>query len=105
MGRKAADTKGMEMEAVAFTDLRSNLTDYLDQCSEKGRRYIVQRHSKGEAVLLSLAEWREIVETLDIVCDPGLLAQLVQSERDIAAGRVERAEEAFGEILGDTDAQ
>lgn len=93
----------MPLDPVQFSDLRSNLPSYLDACARQGRRFLVQRHSQGEAVLIGLADWREISETLDILRDPDLLAQLVHSERDIAEGRVRKAEDVFSDLARDDE--
>lgn len=94
----------MELNPIQFSDLRTHLAEYLDQCSQKGRRFSIRRHSKDEAVLVSGAEWREITETLAVLDDPALLAQLVHSLRDVERGRVREAGEVFDDLLNDAGA-
>jgi prevent-host-death family protein len=88
------------LEAVPFSELRRRLAGVLDDCTRRGRRFMIHRHARPEAVLISSAEWQEISETLAVLSDPGLLRQIVRSERDIAAGRVRAARDVFADLLG-----
>src|SRR2546423_9347917 len=89
----------MKLEPINFTALRSALPDYLDRCATRGARYLVQRHSRGDAVLIGLADWEEIIETLGVLGDPALLAELVAAQRDIPAGRFRPAHAVFEDLL------
>jgi len=48
---------------------------------------IVTRKGKPAAVLVNFAEYERLKATLDVLSDPDLMAQIVQSRRFYAAGK------------------
>jgi antitoxin YefM len=89
------------METISYSQFRQNLSDYLKGCAQLGRRFVVSRNDTPEAVVVSMDEWKSIMETIAVLSNPKLIQQIVNSQDDIAAGRVESAESAFDELLED----
>jgi len=90
----------LDVDEVNYTEMRRKFAPYLDQCTKFGKRFKIVRNGKPEAVLVSTAEWEQILETLAIITHPKLMKQLVQSDKDVRAGRVQKLDEAFGDLLG-----
>lgn len=91
------------MNSISSSEARSRFAEILGACEETGERYSITVHNRAAAVLISSAEWEEIVETLSVLSDPGLVEQIAASGRDIEAGRTVPAAEAFAELLGEGD--
>lgn len=89
------------METISYSQFRNNLSDCLKGCAELGRRFVVSRNDEPEAVVVSMDEWKSIMETIAVLSNPKLIQQIVNSQDDIAAGRVESAESVFDELLED----
>jgi antitoxin YefM len=55
------------MEVINYTELRKNLKETLDQVSEEQVTYIVHRGMQQNAVIISLAEYNSMRETLHLI--------------------------------------
>ena len=55
------------MEVINYTELRKNLKETLDQVSEDQVTYIVHRGAQQNAVIISLAEYNSMKETLHLI--------------------------------------
>jgi antitoxin YefM len=71
-----------------ITEARSNISEILDNVVETGEEYVITRHGKPIAVLLSYDEYDSLVETVNILSDDVAMAALAEADADIAAGRV-----------------
>jgi antitoxin YefM len=64
---------------------------------------VVTRNGKPAAVLVSYLEYERLRETLDVLSDPDLLAQINRSREFYARGKQGLSfEDVFGEPLGAT---
>jgi prevent-host-death family protein len=79
---------------VGISKLRSSLASIIKDVAE-GSHYIVIQRSRAKAVILSPEE----VETLEILADRELLAEILEAKRDILEGRAKTYEEFFGKKL------
>ena len=69
----------MSMPAVTASQARAKLFPLLEQVATEGPIQVVGR--KRTAVLVSQDEWDAMVETLQIIAQPKLLAKIKASER------------------------
>jgi len=76
----------MATETISLTELRPRLSDLIDRAHEHCERFLITRRGRAEAVLLSSEEFEGLLETLDILSDQDLLRQLVEADRELAAG-------------------
>jgi PHD/YefM family antitoxin component YafN of YafNO toxin-antitoxin module len=90
-----------EMDVVNYSEMRKGLASHLKKCAKYGKRFKIVRNGKAEGVLVSTADWEQILETLSILTNPHLMEQLIESEKDIRKGRVQPLDEAFKELLGE----
>jgi len=51
---------------------------------------VITKHGRPAAVLLSVEDLESLEETLEILSNQGLLADIREAEADIAQGRTER---------------
>ena len=87
------------METVSYSEIRQTLASHLDQCVKFGRRFEIVRNGKPEGILLSVAEWEQMLTSLDVLLNPKMMEQLVQSEKDIKQRRVHTLDAAFRDLL------
>jgi len=76
----------MATETISLTELRPRLSDLIDRAHEHFDRFLITRHGRAQAVLLSSEEFEGLLETLDILSDQELVRQLVEADRELAAG-------------------
>jgi prevent-host-death family protein len=76
----------MATETVSLTDLRPRLSELLTRAHEDFDRFVITRHGRAEAVLLSSEEFEGLMETLEILADSKLVKRLVEADEELAAG-------------------
>ena len=78
--------KGMATETISLTELRPRLSELLGRAHEHFDRFVITRHGRAEAVLLSADEFEGLLETLEILSDAALVERLGQADDELRAG-------------------
>lgn len=76
----------MASETISLTDLRPRLSELVDRAHSRFDRFVITRHGRAEAVLLSSDEFEGLLETLEILSDDESVRGLAEAERELAAG-------------------
>jgi antitoxin YefM len=83
---------------VPFTEARAHLTELLDDVEARHEHLVITRKGRPAAVVVSPEEWDAIEETLEILQDDELIAALLESEKDVEAGRLFSLDEVRREL-------
>jgi len=83
---------------VPFSDARAHLTELLDEIEEIREHIVITRNGRPAAVVMSEAEYESLIETLEVLGDPEVMAALKESDEDVAAGRVSPWDEVKREL-------
>lgn len=75
------------MRTANFTELRSNLKEYLDQVIINCEPLLVSRPHGESVVVISLEEYNALKETEYIMRQPELMESLLAAERDVKYGK------------------
>ena len=75
-------------KVVPFTEARTHLTELLDEVESVHEHVVITRNGRPAAIVMSQAEYDSLIETLEILGDRKLMADLAESDEDVAAGRV-----------------
>ena len=73
---------------MPFTEARTRLTEILDEIELVHEHVVITRNGRPAAVVMSQAEYESLIETLEVLGDPELMAALAESDLDVAAGRL-----------------
>jgi len=84
------------MTTLTATDARKSLFDLLRGANERHEIYHI-RHRQGDAVLMSEAEYKSLIETLDLLSAPGFRESFEQARIEVESGETRSFEEIFGE--------
>ena len=76
------------MGYVSYTELRQNLKKHMDSVCESRAPLVVTRQSGEPVVMLSLAEYESLEETLHLLRDPGNAERLLQSIKEAEEGKL-----------------
>lgn len=71
---------------ISLADARANLSEMIGRAEDHHERIVITVRGKPAAVLLGMYDYESIQETLDLLSDPQALADLEQSEKELAAG-------------------
>lgn len=75
------------MAYVTFTDLRNNLAKHLDKVEEDRKELIVTRQGRDPVVIMTLADWEGMKETMYLLSSPANVEHLRQSIAELDADR------------------
>lgn len=81
-------------EHMALADVKNRFSEVVDTVEREQSRVVVTRHGKPAAVVISVDDLESLEETLEILSDPVLMAEIRQGQAELAAGLVERLTEA-----------
>ena len=73
---------------IPLTKLRSRLPEILNRISKCFDRYVIIRHGRPEAVILSVEDYESLLETLDILSDEELVKDIKKAKEDLRKGKV-----------------
>jgi antitoxin YefM len=76
------------MDHVSYTELRQNLKQHMDEVCQTRAPLLVTRHRGEPVVMLSLAEYESLEETLHLLRDPANAERLLRSIAEADAGRL-----------------
>lgn len=74
------------MTTVPSTELREKLSDVLDDVEATGAEYVITRHGRPLAVVLSHDEYESMIETLNILSDADTMAAIAEGNADLSEG-------------------
>lgn len=76
-------------EHVPLAEAKNKLSEWIDRVQREHGRLVITKHGRPAAVVLSVDDLESLEETLGILSDPNLLAEIRAGEADLAAGRTE----------------
>lgn len=84
--------------SLSMTDARNQLTRLPDELAQSHETLTITRHGKPVLAVLPWELFEALLETLEVLGDPEMMAALRRSQEDIAAGRVKPLDQAFDEL-------
>lgn len=81
------------MTTVPLAEAKSHFSELVARVGSQHERVTVTVHGKPTAVLLATADLEALEETLAILSDPDAVQSIREGREDIAAGRVESADD------------
>jgi len=76
------------MDQVSYTELRQNLKKHMDGVCDSRAPLVVTRQHGEPVVMLSLAEYESLEETLHLLRDPANAERLLHSINEVEAGKL-----------------
>ena len=83
------------MTTLTATDARNQWFEILKK-SIQGHRIFHITSKEGDAVLLSQEEYESLMETLELLSQPGLLKTIKKAKKEIQQGKTYSMKEVFG---------
>jgi antitoxin YefM len=73
-------------DTLPLSSVKAHLSELVDRVEDQHDRVVLTRNGKPAAVLISHDDLESLEETLSILSDPALMAQLHESEQSLAGG-------------------
>jgi antitoxin YefM len=75
------------MDVLSYSDTRARLKEVMDRVVEDRTPVVVTRQSGEAVVMVSLADWNAMEETLHLLSSPNNAERLRDAVRQLEAGR------------------
>ena len=86
------------METIPITEAKTRRAELADRVAREHDHFTITRNGRADVMLISVAEYESLQETLDILSDEQALADLRQSREDFAAGDIYSMEQVCAEL-------
>lgn len=86
------------MEIIPITEAKSRIAELADRVAREHDHFTITRNGRADVMLISVAEYESMQETLDVLSDDETLADLRQSREDFAAEDTFSAAEVRAEL-------
>lgn len=73
---------------AALSDVREHLSEIVDDVALTGGEYVITKHGRPTAVLLSSDDYESLIETLNILSDNDAMVAISEAERELANGEL-----------------
>ncbi|MEU1985559.1 type II toxin-antitoxin system Phd/YefM family antitoxin [Nocardia sp. NPDC019395] len=68
------------METIPISEAKVRIAELVDKAAREHDSYTITRNGRADAVILSMAEYESMRETLDILADREAVADISESE-------------------------
>jgi antitoxin YefM len=83
----------LTMTTMPLADVKARLSELVGRVQAHHERVTVTVHGRPSAVLIAVEDLEALQETLSVLSDPDTLRRLVESDAELARGKVVGAEE------------
>jgi antitoxin YefM len=73
------------MSTSPLTEVRDNLSEIIDNVVTTGQEWVITKHGRPVAVILSHDEYEALIETVNILSDDETLAAIAEGLADLDA--------------------
>ena len=84
--------------SISISEAAENLAGIMDEISGTRERVVITREGVPAAVMMSLDAYESLVETIEILADPEMMAALREAEEEKRAGKFLAEEEFWREV-------
>jgi antitoxin YefM len=86
------------MRIVTVTEAKSKLNELVEEAASTHQQVTITRHGRPGVVMLAAEDFESLQETIFWLSQPGIHDSLLESDADIAAGRVLSTAEVRAEL-------
>jgi antitoxin YefM len=87
-----------DMETIPITEAKARIAELADRVAREHDHFTITRNGRADVMLISVAEYESMRETLDLLSDDEALADLRQSRYDFTSGDTFSLDEVRAEL-------
>ena len=87
------------MASESLRTVRDRFSEYIERVSQHHERVVVTKNGRETAVLMSIEDLESLEETLEILGDTEIVAQLLAASGEVDRGEVVRGADAVRQLL------
>lgn len=90
----------MMSEQLPLAEVKNRLSEVVERLEREHGRVVITKHGRPAAEMLSVEDLESLEETLQVLGNPDLLAEIRAAHEELAAGRTDQLnkDEALGLI-------
>jgi len=92
-------TRILVMTTLSLSEIKARLSEIVDEVERHHERVVLTRNGVPAAVILSPEDLQALEDTLDLLSDPEVLAQIRVARFEVDAGQVVNADELRAKYL------
>jgi antitoxin YefM len=73
-------------DQLPLAEVKNRLSEVVDRVEREHERVVITKHGRPAAVVLSIEDLESLEESLEILSDPTLLAEIRAGERERSSG-------------------
>ncbi|WP_332839111.1 type II toxin-antitoxin system Phd/YefM family antitoxin [Nocardia bovistercoris] len=81
-----------------MTEANARIAELADRVAREHDRFTITRNGRADVMLISVAEYESMQETLEILSDSDTMSELRQSKEDFASGDTFDVDEVRAEL-------
>jgi antitoxin YefM len=87
-------------DQLPLAEVKNRLSEVVDRLEREHGRVVITKHGRPAAVLVSLEDLESLEETLAVLSDPALLADIREADAEVEAGGTTKLskQEALAEL-------
>ena len=74
------------MTTTSLADAKNRLSEIIQSAQETHERFVITKNGRPAVVLISVDDLESLEETLDILSDPQLMAEIREAQAEAARG-------------------
>lgn len=86
------------MKTLPLADVKARLSSLVSEVESEHDQIIITRNGSPAAMIISVAEWESIQETLAVLSDPQTMSDLREAKVSRATGEVYSTEEVLADL-------
>lgn len=93
----------MANQIISVSDARKKLPFLVDSSDETGAKFTITKHGEPAAILLSVSEFEEMVETIEVLGDKELMKQIMAFEQSEGSVETQSVDELMTGLMKEFD--
>jgi len=77
----------MMSEQLPLAEVKNHFSEVVDRLEREHGRVVITKHGHPAVVMLSVEDLESLEETLHVLSNPELLAEVREAQKDLGAGR------------------
>lgn len=86
------------METIPITEAKARIAELADRVASQHDHFTITRNGRADVMLISVAEYQSMQETLDLLADDEALADLRRSREEFRTGDTFTVDEVRAEL-------
>lgn len=86
MNEKIASERSTQI--APLSEARERLSEIVDDVAKTGGEFLITKHGRPMAILVSNDEYESLIETLNILSDTDAMFAIAEAENDLANGEL-----------------